>query len=205
MAISLYDLSVPTFLQTTRALSRVLDRAARHCAETGANANDFAEASLYPGMAPFNFQIEAVKNHAVWGVKAVMTGAFAPPPLAWAKPFAELQAMVGEAVTALEAFTPDEVNAASGKDLIIEIYQPVDEENHTASRWVPGPWLSRQRPTSCRIRYPISIFTPSPPTTSCARGACRSESLITRAGCGPRRTSPRLLCPARGALRGCRA
>src|SRR5215471_6415440 len=46
-----------------------------------------------------------------------------------------------------------------------------------------GPWLSRQRPSSSRSRYPTSISTPSPPTTSCAHGACRSESAITRAGC----------------------
>ena len=36
MATSLYDLSVPTFLQTVRAVGGFLDRAARHCAETRA-------------------------------------------------------------------------------------------------------------------------------------------------------------------------
>src|SRR5215470_6796543 len=46
-----------------------------------------------------------------------------------------------------------------------------------------GPWLSRQRPSYSRSRYPTSISTPLPPTTSCAHGACRSESAITRAGC----------------------
>lgn len=35
MAITLYDLSVPTFLQTTRAVSGCLARAASHCVETG--------------------------------------------------------------------------------------------------------------------------------------------------------------------------
>ena len=34
MATSLYDLSVPTFLQTVRAVGGFLDRAATHCAET---------------------------------------------------------------------------------------------------------------------------------------------------------------------------
>lgn len=137
MAISLYDLSVPTFLQTTRALSHCLDRAARHCAATGANPDEFSRASLFPDMAPFQFQIEAVKNHAVWGVKAVMTGVFDTPPLVWATSFADLRAMVSEAVTALEAFTPEEINSRSGEDIEIEIHQPIDEENHTTSKWVP--------------------------------------------------------------------
>ena len=137
MTISLYDLSVPTFLQTMRALSGCLDRAVRHCADSGADPDDFVRASLYPDMAPFHFQIEAVTHHAVWGVKAVMTGAFAPPPLVGAMPFTDLRAMVGQAVTALEAFTPDELNAWSGKNLSIEIYRPVDEENRSTSSWAP--------------------------------------------------------------------
>ena len=38
MAASLYDLSVPTFLQTVKAVGGFLDRAARHCVETRASA-----------------------------------------------------------------------------------------------------------------------------------------------------------------------
>src|SRR4051812_20005376 len=40
MGISLYELSVPTFLQTVRALRGVLARAAAHCAETGGDPDD---------------------------------------------------------------------------------------------------------------------------------------------------------------------
>src|SRR5262245_46191245 len=114
MTLSLYDLSVPAFLQTMRAVSGILGRAARHCAETGTDPDDFVRASLYPDMAPFHFQIEALTHHAVWGVKAVMTGVFAPPPLVGAMPFTDLRAIVGQAVTALEAFTPNEVRQAPG-------------------------------------------------------------------------------------------
>jgi len=135
MTASLYDLSVPTFLQTMRALSGVLDRAARHCAETGADPNDFVRASLYPDMAPFHFQIEALTHHAVWGLEAVKSGVFAPPPLVGAMPFADLRAAVGQAVKALEAFTPEEVNRWSGKDLDIDVFRPVDEENASTSAW----------------------------------------------------------------------
>jgi uncharacterized protein len=53
MATSLYDLSVPTFLQTVRAVGGFLDRAARHCAETGADPDDFVHARLFEDMAPF--------------------------------------------------------------------------------------------------------------------------------------------------------
>ena len=73
MATSLYDLSVSTFLQTVTAVAGFLDRAAAHCAQTGADPDDFVEARLFADMAPFHFQIEATCHHAVWGVMALKT------------------------------------------------------------------------------------------------------------------------------------
>jgi hypothetical protein len=137
MTISLYDLSVLTFLQTMRAVSGFLDRAAKHCAETGADPDDFVHARLYPDMAPFHFQIEALTHHAVWGLEAVKTGVFAPPPPVGAMPFTNLRAIVGQAVTALEAFTPGEVNSWSGKDLDIDLHRPLNEDNASTSIWAP--------------------------------------------------------------------
>lgn len=139
MTISLYDLSVPTFLQTLRALAGCLGRAARHCAEIGADPDDFVKARLVEDMAPFHFQIEALTHHAVWGMEAAKTGAFAPPPLIGAMPFADLRAMVSRAIIALEALTPEEVNSWSGKVLDIELYRPVDPDNASTSAWAPKP------------------------------------------------------------------
>ena len=151
MAITLYDLSVPTFLQTTRAVSGFLDRAAGHCAETGADPDDFVHARLHPDMAPFHFQIEALKNHAVWGLEAVKTGVFAPPSLAGAMSFADLQA-----VTMLEALTPEEVNSWSGKNLDIDVFRPVDEENASTSAWAPR--LLAFTPETFLLSYSLPNF-----------------------------------------------
>src|SRR6266550_3522245 len=121
MATSFYDLSVSTFLQSVRAVGGFLDRAVIHCGETGTDPDDFADARLFDDMAPFHFQIEAAWHHAVWGLEAVKTGVFAPPALVGPVPFADLQAMIGKAETALKAFTPDEVNSWAGKDLDLQI------------------------------------------------------------------------------------
>ena len=173
MATSLYDLAVPTFLQTVKAVGGFLDRAVRHCAETQADPDDFVHARLFDDMAPFHFQIEAAWHHSVWGLEAVKTGVFAPPALIGAQPFTDLQAMIAEAVKALEALTPMRSTAGRARTW--------------TSRSARAGSLSRRRPSSSRFRCPISISTPSPPTTSCARGACRSASAITRAGCAPDR------------------
>ncbi len=121
VATSLYDLSVPTFLQTVSAVAGFLDRAARHCAETGADPDEFVEARLYPDMAPFHFQIEALSHHAAWGVETLTTGTFDPPGLIGAMPFADLQAMVGRAEAMLNAFDRDEIDACAGRELDLQI------------------------------------------------------------------------------------
>jgi hypothetical protein len=121
MATSLYDLSVPTFLQTVSAVAGFLDRAIAHCAETGADPDDFVDARLFDDMAPFHFQIEAAWHHSVWGVEALKTGMFTPPALVGPVPFADLRAMIASAEAALKAFTPDEVNSWAGKDLDLQI------------------------------------------------------------------------------------
>jgi hypothetical protein len=121
MMTSFYDLSVPTFLQTVRAVGAFLDCTVVHCAETGVDPDDFVDARLFDDMAPFHFQIEAAWHHSVWGLEAAKTGLFAPPALVGPVSFTDLRAMIGKAETALEAFTPDEVNGWAGKALDLQI------------------------------------------------------------------------------------
>jgi hypothetical protein len=60
MAISLYDLSVPTFLQTVKAVGGFLDRAVRHCSETRADPDDFVLARLFDEMPPLALLSEEI-------------------------------------------------------------------------------------------------------------------------------------------------
>jgi hypothetical protein len=121
MSTSLYDLSVPTFLQTVRAVGKFLDRAVTHCADAGVDPESFVNARLFDDMAPFHFQIEAAWHHSVWGIEALKTGLFEPPALVGPVPFAALQGMIGKAETALETFTRDEVDGWAGKQLDLRI------------------------------------------------------------------------------------
>ena len=117
MATSLYDLSVPTFLQTVRAVGGFLDKAATHCRESGTSADSLVEARLFPDMAPFWFQIECVANYSEWGLDAMRSGDWVCPELSGAVSFAALQSRVAAAQAALEALVPDEVNGWSGNRL----------------------------------------------------------------------------------------
>lgn len=121
MATSLYDLSVPTFLQTVRAVGDFLDHASDHCATTGTDPDGLVGARLFHDMAPLHFQIEATWHHAVWGLEAARSGAFTPPKLVGPVPFTELREMIGNAEAALTAFSSDEVNSWSGRELDLQI------------------------------------------------------------------------------------
>lgn len=153
---SLYALSVPTFLQTLGAVQDILARAARHCAQSGMAADDLVTARLVPDMAPFHFQIESVRNHAVWGLDAVRTGRFTSPPLAGAVPFAHLQAMIDEAVATLAAVSPDEIDGLACSILDIEIRQPRDVDDATRSPWVPH--MLATTPEGFLLSYSIPNF-----------------------------------------------
>ncbi len=121
MGTSLYDLSVPTFLQTVRAVGGCLDRAAEHCSDAGRDPDDLVHVRLFEDMAPLHFQIEAAWHHSVWGLEAAKTGVFAPPALVGPVPFAELRDMMRKAEATLEGFSADEVNSWAGRNLDLQI------------------------------------------------------------------------------------
>ena len=56
MAISLYDLSVASFLQTLGAVSGFLQRGLDHCQDNDIDPGEFVEARLFEDMRPFGFR-----------------------------------------------------------------------------------------------------------------------------------------------------
>ena len=121
MTISLFDLGVPTFLQTVRAIGGCLEKARKHFVETGTDPDDVVTSRLIEDMAPFHFQIECVAHHSFWAFETIRLGQTAYPPLVGEMLFSDLQKMVADAEARLEKLTPDEVNQWSGKSLALRI------------------------------------------------------------------------------------
>jgi uncharacterized protein len=110
LATTLFETSVPTFLQTERAIGGCLSKAAADCDATGMGTEVLVTARLYPDMAPFWFQIDYVDNYSVCRIEAMLTGSWTLPDLARIVPFADLQARIAQSVSALEEFRPDEMD-----------------------------------------------------------------------------------------------
>ena len=121
MAISLFDLSVPTFLQTLGGVEGFLGRGLAHCQDNNIDPNEIVETRLFADMAPFRFQVIAIAHHSANAMRGVKEGVFGPPASVPPLDYAGLQQVVKEAREELEKLTPDEVNALDGKDVTFQM------------------------------------------------------------------------------------
>ena len=120
MAISLYDLSVTSFLQVLGGVEGFLAKGLAHAKENGSDPNEIVTTRLAPDMLPFRFQIVSVAHHSAGAVNGARAGHFAPPAPSDAD-YAGLQKLVGIARASLEAVKPEDVNGLEGKDVIFSV------------------------------------------------------------------------------------
>ncbi|MBR1125613.1 DUF1993 domain-containing protein [Bradyrhizobium lablabi] len=120
MAISLYEMSVPTYLQTLGAVAGFMEKGLSHCSECNVQPGEVVEHRLFEDMAPFSFQIRSVAHHSAGAMEALKTGIFNPPGRSEPFDYAGLQRLVADTRARLEALKPDEVNALEGKDVAFQ-------------------------------------------------------------------------------------
>ena len=120
MALSLYDVTVPNYLQTLGAVSGFLGKGLAWAQAGGHDLDVLVDTRLAGDMLPFRFQIVSVCHHSRGAIAGAKAGVFTPPGASDAD-YAGLQAMVAEAIAELTALTPDEVNALEGKDMVFAL------------------------------------------------------------------------------------
>ncbi len=121
MAISLYDVSVTSFLQVVGAMEGVLDRGLAHATEHNIDPQDLVGARLVDNMLPLAFQVASVAHHSLGAIEGCKAGKFGPPGGGASATYADLQKLLSDARTGLLALTPDEVNALEGQPVIFEL------------------------------------------------------------------------------------
>ena len=141
MAVSLYDLTVPTYQQTLAGLSGVLDRGLSHFQDNNVDPNAIVEERLFDDMLPFKFQVWAVAHHSIDVFEGLKTGRFGPPSPMPDLDYAGLQKVVTDTRDALAKLTPEEVNRLEGADILFEIGSfklPFAAENFVLSFSLPN-------------------------------------------------------------------
>jgi len=141
MAISLYDVSVPNYLQVLGSMSGVLEKGARYAAENGIDLAGIVETRLRPDMLPFRFQVVSVWHHSLGAIRGMQQGVFSPPPSLPDLDYAALQGLVKEAAAELQKVSREEINALEGKDMKFKMGSfelPFTTENFILSFSLPN-------------------------------------------------------------------
>lgn len=141
MAISLYDVSVASFLQTLGGVAGFLDRGLAHCQDNGVDPNEIVQSRMCPDMFDFRFQVASVAHHSLGAIEGVKAGVFSPGGDQSAQDYAGLQKAIADAIAGLEALTPEEVNGFEGKEVAFEFRGariPFTAENFLMSFSLPN-------------------------------------------------------------------
>lgn len=122
MHLSLYDATVRSFIQTVTAVQGFMQRALTHRPEGGPSLEEIVETRLFPDMQPFRFQIVQVIRHSVGAIEGVKNGVFTPGSESIAD-YSALQAAIGDALTQLTAYSPEDINALYGREVVFQLPQ----------------------------------------------------------------------------------
>jgi hypothetical protein len=140
MAISLYDMSVTSYLQTLGAMKGVLQKGLEHCQANNINPQDIVESKLIADMLPFSFQVASVAHHSLGTIEGLKKGTFSPPG-GTPPDYAGLQKLIADAEAGLKALKPADVNGYEGKDMTFQLKEfkiPFTAENFIMSFSLPN-------------------------------------------------------------------
>jgi len=120
MTISLYDATVPTFIQIIASSEGILNKAETWCDENGQAEEELIQCRLIEDMFPFAYQIKSLHTHSVGALEGLKAGVFSPnfdePPT----DFAGLKQKLNSALDYLHTLDKNELNAMVGKDMRFE-------------------------------------------------------------------------------------
>lgn len=121
MTISLYDISVKSYLQELDAVSKFLDKSREHFEAEGVDLQSLVTERIKDDMRPLLFQIQSVVHHSFGALEAVQSGTFSPPGNLPDLDYAGLQHAVAEARTHLDAMDEAAIDSCLGRDLVFVI------------------------------------------------------------------------------------
>ena len=119
MPFSLYSASVPAFVQTLEALSKILDKAAAHCTAKKIEPAVLLATRLYPDMFALTRQVQLACDFAKNCIGR-LTGE--PPKFAdEEKTIEELKARIARTLDYVKGFKASEIDATAEKDITFPV------------------------------------------------------------------------------------
>jgi hypothetical protein len=119
--MSLYDVSVASYLQALGGVSTVLAKGSEQAVDGQLDLDEIVRYKLRDDMAPFSFQVISVWHHSMNAIRGLKEGLFQPPPRMSGLDYAKLQGLVQEATTSLEGESREDIDALAGRPMVFRI------------------------------------------------------------------------------------
>jgi hypothetical protein len=119
MTISMYQASVPRFVNTLGNLSNILDKAHAHVDAKKLDPAALTTFRLFPDMLPMTKQVQIACDTAK-GVVARLAGAEIPVYEDNEKTLAELKARIAKTIAFIQTVTPGQIDGTEDKEIVIK-------------------------------------------------------------------------------------
>jgi uncharacterized protein len=120
MTISMFQASVPAFLQTLDGLSKILDKAEAFCAAKKIDPTVLVNARLAPDMFPLSRQVQIACDFAK-GASARLAGADIPAYEDNEKTIADLKARIAKTVAFVKTFKAAQIDGSEERDIVLKV------------------------------------------------------------------------------------
>jgi uncharacterized protein len=120
MTISMFQASVPAFLQTLDGLSKILDKAEAFCAAKKIDPTVLVNARLAPDMFPLSRQVQIACDFAK-GASARLAGADIPAYEDNEKTIADLKARIAKTVAFVRTFKAAQIDGSEERDIVLKV------------------------------------------------------------------------------------
>lgn len=120
MAVTMYTISAPIFVQILEALSNVIGKAQAHCEEKKLDESFFMTNRLYPDMFPFLRQVRSACDHAV-NACARVTDVEAPTFANDEKTFDDLKVRIAATVEFVKSIKPEQMEGQEEKEIVFTL------------------------------------------------------------------------------------
>jgi hypothetical protein len=119
MNISMYQASVPRFVNILGNLSNILDKAQAHVDAKKLDPATLPTYRLFPDMLPMTTQVQ-IACDAAKGVVARLAGAEIPAYEDNEKTLADLKARVTKTIAFIQSVTPGQIDGTEDKEIVIK-------------------------------------------------------------------------------------
>ena len=119
MTISMYQASVPRFVNILGNLSGILDKAQAHVDAKKLDGNTLTTYRLFPDMLPMTTQV-LIACDAAKGVVARLAGVDIPVYEDSEKTLADLKARIAKTVAFIKSVTPAQIDGTEDKEIVIK-------------------------------------------------------------------------------------